>query len=150
MWYCFVLGLCCLEIRHVGQFLTVFYVSIYIGAVDGFACQQPCLSIPKIHAQLFQHYLGSDAGIILLPFMAIKSIIAICSLNDQYSHRPFCTSALIDERPHNTYSDSMLKSQDLFLLLSCSLVMSMNDSGIIGYVHSQYFFLSIFLMVVSE
>ena len=47
--------------------------------------------------------------IILLPFMAIPSMITILALNDQYCCISFCTSAFGHDQLHNTYSDSMPK-----------------------------------------
>ena len=41
--------------------------------------------------------------------MAMQSIIAASSQNDQYGCRPSCTLAFIDGQPCNTYSDSRPK-----------------------------------------
>ena len=58
--------------------------------------------------QLFNAFSCSAAGIIIiLPFIAIPSMIAISCLNDQYGCRCLCTSALIDSQLWSMNSDSM-------------------------------------------
>ena len=85
--------------------------------------------------------------------MAILLFIAISSLNVQYGCRSFCTSALTVGQPCNTYSDSKLRCSSSMVtdLISSPVMqsgMSMHDYGIHGYVHSQHFFVSVYLMVV--
>ena len=51
----------------------------------------------------------STVGIIvLLPFTAMQSMIAVSTLNDQYGSRSFCTSALVDGKLWSMRSESML------------------------------------------
>ena len=110
--YCLVLGLCCLEIKIYKAILNcVFYVSIHVDPVDGYACQQPHLSLPIwFLCSQFSTFPWIDAGIIiLLPFKAIPWITTISSGNEQYGCISFCTSTFIDGQPCNTYSDSMLR-----------------------------------------
>ena len=94
----------------LGNFYCVFYISIHVNPVDWFTCQQPCLFyVHMIHVQWVQHFSLEWFWyyFFLLPLMVILSIIAISSLHDQYSHRSFCTLALIDTHPQSTYSDSI-------------------------------------------
>ena len=53
-------------------------------------------------------YSAAGICIIILPFIAMLSMIAISSLNDQYGFRSFFTSALDDGQPQSASSDSML------------------------------------------
>ena len=72
IWYCFVLGLCCLEIKtYTAIFHCLFYVCVHVDPIDGFTYQQPCL----LNAMLFiciwlSNFSCSHAGfVILLPFL---------------------------------------------------------------------------------
>ena len=65
--------------------------------------------------------------------MVISSIVSISSLNGQYNCRSFCTSALIDDQPHKTYSDNMLRCSlsivpDVISSTVMQSCMSMHDS----------------------
>ena len=50
----------------------------------------------------------SSTGIIICqPFIAVQSMIAISSPNDQFGYLSFCTSALVNGQPWSMSSESM-------------------------------------------
>ena len=107
-----VLSLGCVawKLRHIGKILKESSMLAF-------------MLVPHMNSRVYSHVFSmpiwfmyswfrifpwSDADVsILLPFIAIPSIIMILSLYEQYGCRNFFTSALIDGQPHNTYSDSI-------------------------------------------
>ena len=84
---------------------------------------------------------SSDAGtIILLPFMAVPSMVAISCLNDQYGRSYFCTSAFVNSHPWSTSSVRMLQclsSRVAVLIYSDVMqsVLSMHDYNALMIMH---------------
>ena len=119
MLHCFVLMLCGLD--H--SFYLVFMFTQYMDSYDS---KHVLFHVHVVFVQLVKCFICSGAGtIIILPFMAIPSMIAISSLNDQYGS--FHTSTFVDGQPCNTYTDCMSKCSSprvdrLFLHFSCCQV----------------------------
>ena len=132
------------------------YVSIHVDPTDGLMCQQSChLCAHVIKCSCFSALSCSASGIIfLMPFIAMPSMIAVSSPNDQYCCSSFCTSALVDGQPLRVISNSMpmcLSSSVSILIFSPVMQsdMSMHDYCIDVNTHAWNLFISICLMVLS-
>ena len=78
--------------------------------------------------------------------MAIPSIITVSSLNDKSGYWSFCPSALIDDQPQNTYSESMLSSfSSIAVVLILSAVM---QSGM--PIHDVMAFMLMLILSISS
>ena len=78
--------------------------------------------------------------VILLPFITIQSMMAISSLDEQYSYSSSCTLAVVNGQPYSTSSDSMPKCllSSVAFLISSALMqsgMSMHDSIALVVMH---------------
>ena len=88
-------------------------------------------------------------------FMAIPSVIAVLSLNDQYHYSSFCSSAFVDGYLQSTFYERMPRCSScrVAILISSAVmqsVMTMHDSYYIdGYVHNRYFFVSQFVYITN-
>ena len=99
-------------------------------------------------------YFCSDAfTIILLPFMAILSIIVISFLNEQYGCSSICSSDFIDGQPCNTYYDSMPKCllSRVIILISSTVMhsgISIHDFITFMVMHIPSIFSPLFVLTV--
>ena len=147
----------CLKILVSGAIFYCFlFLSIHVHPVYGLMCQQPDLKIPVwFRCSCFSALSYSFVDmIILLPFIAVPSMIAISSLNDHYQCRPAFTSALVDGQPCSMNSDSMhmCSSSDLAILITFTVTqsgMSMYDCSNDGDTHAWDFSIYTCLVVVS-
>ena len=112
-----------------GHFLSFTYVSIHVNHIYGFMYQHHV-----VQGSCFCALSCDAAGIIIfLSFIAVLSMIAISSVNDHYGCGSFFTSALVDDQPWNTNSDSMpmCLSSSIAISISSAIIqcgMSMHDS----------------------
>ena len=146
-----VLSLGCVawKSRHVEQFLTMCSMPVFmlIQKMDLYT-HSLIFSMPIwFMCSWFSTFPWNAAGIIiLLFFMAILSIIAIWSLNYQYDCSSFCTSALVDGQPYNTYSDHMLQcSSSIVIDIISSAVMQSGMS-----IHDPMAFMVMFIPSISS
>ena len=93
---------------------------------------------------------NATGTMIILPFIAVPSMIATSSLNDQYGCSSFCTSAFVNGLPWSTDFDSMpqCSSSSVTLLISSAVMksgMTMNDSIAFIVMHMPGIFSSLFI-----
>ena len=113
--------------RHVGQFLIIPSVPAFMLTQYMDSCANSLVfSIPMwFRSSCLSALCCSAVGtIILLPFIAIPSITAILSLNDQNSCSSFCNLAFADGQLWSTSSDIMPRnSSSIVAILISSAVM---------------------------
>ena len=137
----------------LGNFFNFLYVRIYFYKICQLTCQQLCLCCS--HVVQVQNISCSTTGIILLHFITIPPVIVISSLNDQYSCRSFCISALVHDQPWSMSFDSMpmCSSSPVATHLSSAVMqsgISMHDSiALKQMLMLGISFISACLMVVS-
>ena len=102
---------CDTVLSQVGQFFIISSISTFILTqyVDLHASNQVLSILMWFICNCFSALCCSNAGIINhLPFIALPSMIAISSLNDQYGCKSLFTQALVKDQPWSMSSDSIL------------------------------------------
>ena len=142
--------------RHMGQFFIISSMSAFMLAqyIDSYASSLVfCISMWFRCSCLSALSCSATGSIIILHFIAVLSMIGISSLNDQYACRSFCTSALVDDQPQSTSSDSMHMCSSLGLLILLLSVMSsdmsMHDDMWLMVMHMPWISSPLCLVVVS-
>ena len=146
-WYlvrhCHICWSCCLKIQTSGAFSVIFPMSALMlnQYMNSYASSLVFSITMWFRCSCFSAFSCSTAGIIiLLPFIAILSMIVIPSVNDQYGYRSFCISALVsgqswNKRHNNMPMCSLSSIANLISFAFMQFGMSVHDSIALMLMH---------------
>ena len=144
----FIYWSCCLEIKACRAVLVVSLMLAFM-YMDSCASKQIWFMSMWLRCSCSSDLsCGATGIIIVLPFIAIPSMIAISSMNDQYFCSSFCTFSFCQWPAMNAHSDSMPRcTSPSFAPLIFSAVMeygrSMYDSIAFMMIHMPHISLSL-------